>query len=512
MIRRVGVKNLFLLLWFCLHLRSTSQVLPPTSKGIIHQPLKSIVILTSFLKIKMATYYPSSYLSTQQQLDSYQESPCPPIDIMYQNHNSTDASFLELLSTNQQSNPQNLSRDDNHQNLQYQELSLSLGMQITSSMDLPSFQYNYLNPHLQDSSGHGSRPNKMENIDYLSFDRAMNNQIPSGVVARIYNSRYLKPSHELLEEVVNLHEAMKQLKMNKRNNVQKLGVDRFDENSLRIDSKSVPLESVTSSSGELSVSEKQELQNKIVKLFSLLDEVDRKYREYCQHLRIVEGSLDMVAGCGAARSYTALAHQTISRHFRWLRDGINDQIQVARQRLGDHDDSSERVLPRLRNVEKQLRQQRNLHPLGAMRHSWRPQRGLPEGSVSILRAWLFEHFLNPYPKDSEKIMLARQTGLTRSQIANWFINARVRLWKPMVEDMYKEEFHDQDVNCRSSPKHIPKSDQPSPSEDKEKELQRNMSSMTTLTVQSSDSNPEFVNDLADQYRFDDPQLLPDFVV
>lgn len=25
---------------------------------------------------------------------------------------------------------------------------------------------------------------------------------------------------------------------------------------------------------------------------------------------------------------------------------------------------------------------------------------------------------------------------------NWFINARVRLWKPMVEEMYKEEFTD----------------------------------------------------------------------
>ncbi|URD73066.1 Homeobox domain containing protein [Musa troglodytarum] len=49
-------------------------------------------------------------------------------------------------------------------------------------------------------------------------------------------------------------------------------------------------------------------------------------------------------------------------------------------------------------------------------HSWRPQRGLPESSVSILRAWLFEHFLHPYPKDSEKLVLARRTGLTRSQI------------------------------------------------------------------------------------------------
>ncbi|RLM86541.1 BEL1-like homeodomain protein 7 [Panicum miliaceum] len=38
-------------------------------------------------------------------------------------------------------------------------------------------------------------------------------------------------------------------------------------------------------------------------------------------------------------------------------------------------------------------------------------------------------------------MLARQTGLSSwGQVLNWFINARVRPWKPMIEEMYKEEF------------------------------------------------------------------------
>lgn len=224
----------------------------------------------------MATYYPnstnhqrdvfpSSYLSNQQQqLNSYQESPCPPIDMIYQNHNSTDASYLDLLSGQTQSNRENLSRVESNQ-----ELSLSLGMQITSSMDLPSFQYGYLNHHVQGSSDHVSQSNKVENIDLLSFDRPMNNvlssgtyQIPSGVVPRIYNSRFLKPSQELLDEVVNIHEAMRQLKMNRSNNLHK-----SNENNSRI-------ESTTSSSGELPASEKHDLQNKLTKLFSLLDEVN----------------------------------------------------------------------------------------------------------------------------------------------------------------------------------------------------------------------------------------------
>ncbi|KAJ0911245.1 putative transcription factor Homeodomain-TALE-KNOX family [Helianthus annuus] len=69
---------------------------------------------------------------------------------------------------------------------------------------------------------------------------------------------------------------------------------------------------------------------------------------------------------------------------------------------------------------------------------WRPQRGLPEKSVSVLRAWMFQNFLHPYPKDAEKQLLAVKSGLTRSQVSNWFINARVRLWKPMIEEMYLE--------------------------------------------------------------------------
>ncbi|KAI3820175.1 hypothetical protein L1987_14033 [Smallanthus sonchifolius] len=421
------------------------------------------------------------------------------MDIMYQNHNTTDPSYLDLLSGKIGSNSQNLSTVENHQ-----ELSLSLGMQIASSMDLPSFQYNYLNPHLQDSGDQSSQSNELDNVDFLTFSRPM-----SSVVPRIYNSGYLKPTQELLEEVANVDEGMRQLKANKHNNVHK-----FDEYSSRIES-----------SAKISVSEKKELQNKVTKLYSLLDEtaitstthrdfnlifregetvtygleqlmsalaellgrgsigttykavmdnqVDIKYREYCQQLRTVEGSLDMVTGCGATRSYTTLAHHTISRHFCCLRDEIHARLQVTRQDLGEQDDSSDTVLPRLRNVEKQLRQQRTENPFGVIRHSWRPQKGLPEGSLSILRAWLFKHFLNPYaffdvfyPKNLEKIMLARKTGLTRSQIANWFINARVRLWKPMVEDMYKEEFRD-----RSSS-----------SEDKADELRKN-------------SSLDFVNDM-----------------
>ncbi|CBI15778.3 unnamed protein product, partial [Vitis vinifera] len=37
-------------------------------------------------------------------------------------------------------------------------------------------------------------------------------------------------------------------------------------------------------------------------------------------------------------------------------------------------------------------------------------------------------------------MLARQMSLTRRQVSNSFINARVRLWKPMVEESTKKRW------------------------------------------------------------------------
>lgn len=35
------------------------------------------------------------------------------------------------------------------------------------------------------------------------------------------------------------------------------------------------------------------------------------------------------------------------------------------------------------------------------------------------------------------------------QVANWFINARVRLWKPMVEDMYQREAIEDDDDMQN---------------------------------------------------------------
>lgn len=120
------------------------------------------------------------------------------------------------------------------------------------------------------------------------------------------------------------------------------------------------------------------------------------YKQYYEHMQVLVSSFEMVAGLGAARPYTALALKTISCQFRCLCDAIKKQIQITRQSLGEQGNSQGERLYRLRHVDQQLRQQRLLQQFGVMRQPWRPLRGLPENAVSILRAWLFEHFLHPY--------------------------------------------------------------------------------------------------------------------
>lgn len=117
-------------------------------------------------------------------------------------------------------------------------------------------------------------------------------------------------------------------------------------------------------------------------------------------MQIVVASFEQATGMGSARSYTQLALQTISKQFRCLKDAISSQIKAASKILGEelegYGGGKMEGGSRLKFVDQQLRQQRALQHLGMMQNNaWRPQRGLPERAVSVLRAWLFEHFLHP---------------------------------------------------------------------------------------------------------------------
>ncbi|GMH12691.1 hypothetical protein Nepgr_014532 [Nepenthes gracilis] len=267
-----------------------------------------------------------------------------------------------------------------------------------------------------------------------------------GVQSVILGSKYLKAAQQLLDEVASVGKAKTaesgEVGTNKEKTKEPTEPVAVEESSRGADSSSMRV-------AELTTAHRQELQMKKAKLLNMLDEVEQRYRQYHNQMRVVVVLFEKAAGPGSAKSYTTLALKTISKQFRCLKDSITAQINATSKSLGEDDGlGGKGEGSRLRFVDHQFRRQRALQQLGVMQqHSaWRPQRGLPERAVSVLRAWLFEHFLHPYPKDSDKHMLAKQAGLTRNQVSNWFINARVRLWKPMVEEMYLEETKAQELN------------------------------------------------------------------
>ncbi|XP_019152756.1 PREDICTED: BEL1-like homeodomain protein 11 [Ipomoea nil] len=249
----------------------------------------------------------------------------------------------------------------------------------------------------------------------------------SALAAPIADSKYLRPALELLEEVasvggqdpeVRYEKLMRRLSRNSKNG--SLGV----RSAVRIDFPT------------------NELEAKIMKLITMLEEVERRYEQYCHQMEELVSSFEAISG----KSYTALALEAMSKHFCSLRDAIIAQINATRRRLSEETPTTglhshfSLFHPSSEAARLQKLSLQHLGLIQSSRQTWRPIRGLPETSVAILRAWLFQHFLHPYPNDSEKLILASQTGLSKNQVSNWFINARVRLWKPMIEEMYKEEF------------------------------------------------------------------------
>ncbi|KAL2940460.1 BEL1-like homeodomain protein 9 [Bienertia sinuspersici] len=170
-------------------------------------------------------------------------------------------------------------------------------------------------------------------------------------------------------------------------------------------------------------------------LVSMLHEVYKRYKVYCQQMQSAVTSFESVAGLGNAAPFLCFAVKAMFRHFQCLKKAILDHIRVTSKAFGSVDTRrSDRTSG---SCSGDKSPSSNL-----FQHSppvWRSQRGFPDKAVSVLRNWLYEHFLHPYPSDSDKQMLAQKTGLSRSQVSNWFTNARVRLWKPMVEEMHALE-------------------------------------------------------------------------
>ncbi|XP_050882006.1 BEL1-like homeodomain protein 11 [Lathyrus oleraceus] len=335
----------------------------------------------------------------------------------------------------------------------YRNRSLNQGLMINPSYFMsgqeqtrePVVESNLTSDYFYGSGGNFGSGSSNNSLLNRSTSTSYGNESFGSVIG---NSRYLKPVQSLLEDLVDVGGNVID-RMNERYAEKLFHASRTGARTLSSD-----LKAELRIHGHL-LADKHEHQVKIAKLISLLDEVESRYEKYYHQMEEVVSSFEMIAGLGAAKCYTALALQAMSRHFCSLRDAITSQINVEKRKLFQDVPKINNGLSQLSlferdnnnniNINNNRQNRMSLQQLGIIqnqRQIWRPIRGLPETSVAILRAWLFEHFLHPYPNDSEKLMLASQTGLTKNQVSNWFINARVRLWKPMIEEMYKEEFGD----------------------------------------------------------------------
>ncbi|CAH8320954.1 unnamed protein product [Eruca vesicaria subsp. sativa] len=176
--------------------------------------------------------------------------------------------------------------------------------------------------------------------------------------------------------------------------------------------------------------QRRALEAKKTHLLDLLQMVDDRYSHCVDEIHTVVSAFHAATELDP-QLHTRFALQTISFLYKNLRERISKKILMMGSVLERGKEKSQE--------DSIIHQHCLLQQLKHKNHQiWKPQRGLPEKSVSVLRTWMFQNFLHPYPQDSEKHLLAIRSGLTRSQVSNWFINARVRLWKPMIEEMYAE--------------------------------------------------------------------------
>ncbi|XP_022248632.1 homeobox protein PKNOX2-like [Limulus polyphemus] len=66
---------------------------------------------------------------------------------------------------------------------------------------------------------------------------------------------------------------------------------------------------------------------------------------------------------------------------------------------------------------------------------------LPKYATSVMRSWLFQHIVHPYPTEDEKRQIAAQINLNLLQVNNWFINARRRILQPMLDASNPDASH-----------------------------------------------------------------------
>ena len=129
----------------------------------------------------------------------------------------------------------------------------------------------------------------------------------------------------------------------------------------------------------------------IIRHLTSCAQVDERYSQCLDEIHTVISAFHAATELDP-QIHTRFALQTISLLYKRLREQISNQILA----MGAHLDSGDTIEIEGSVETSYLQKQWTLQQLKKNDHQlWRPQRGLPERSVSVLRAWMFQNFLHP---------------------------------------------------------------------------------------------------------------------
>jgi hypothetical protein len=129
--------------------------------------------------------------------------------------------------------------------------------------------------------------------------------------------------------------------------------------------------------------------------WGFFSQLDQKYNQCLDEVQSTTAKYNtlMPHGAGIRAPY---AHRSVSAMYRGLRRRIAGAVMAAASRpprtcWGESSSAVERSWESAL-IQKHWALQK---PRLGEQPCWRPQRGLPERSVAVLKAWMFEHFLRP---------------------------------------------------------------------------------------------------------------------
>lgn len=71
-------------------------------------------------------------------------------------------------------------------------------------------------------------------------------------------------------------------------------------------------------------------------------------------------------------------------------------------------------------------------------------------ATEVLKVWFFQHIEKPYPSAADKRGLCERTGMSHTQIKNWFTNMRKRHWSPVRQGREARSYVDFIIEHRAT--------------------------------------------------------------